>query len=82
MKNIALAKGNPVPPSNNITIFPPPGAQEVLFVGYCMNIDIIVVVLLDGTICLYKLDHEANTALLDKRIKHSEILDQANRSLK
>jgi len=38
------------------TIFPPPSAQEVIFCGYCMNLDMIFLILINGSICVYKID--------------------------
>jgi hypothetical protein len=47
------------------TIYPPPGAKEVIFLGYCMNLDRIIVVLVSGTICVYRID-ENQTTILEK----------------
>ena len=46
------------------TIYPPPGAKEVIFMGYCMNLDKIFLVLVSGTICVYRID-ETNTSILE-----------------
>lgn len=62
---------NPAPIS---TIYPPPGAKDVLFLGYCMNLEKIIVVLVNGSICVYRID-ESQNAILEKILNHNEIKD-------
>jgi hypothetical protein len=47
------------------TIFPPPSAKEVVFLSYNMNIDRIFLMLVNGTLCIYRIN-EAGTAILEK----------------
>lgn len=61
------------------TIFPPPGAKEVLFCGYSMYNGRIFVVLQDGTICVYRLEEEGDTAILDKIVESKNLRDHLNR---
>ena len=61
------------------TIFPPPGAKEVVFCGYSMLVDRIIVVLQDGTICVYRIDEEGDASILDKIIEANQIKDVNNR---
>lgn len=77
----ALKTGETPPTLVNTTIFPPPSARDVLYLGYCMNIERVFVVLVDGTVCVYRLDDELHTAVLEKRVKSSDIKDRLGRSL-
>lgn len=62
------------------TIYPPPGAKEVIFLGYCMNLDKIIVVLVSGTICVYRID-ENKTTILEKLLYSNQIKDSLSRNL-
>jgi len=62
------------------TIFPPPGAKEVMFFGNCMNLDRIFVILVDGTICIYKFENSM-AAILVKLIPKSEIKDEVSHGI-
>lgn len=68
-------------PSMKSTIFPPPGAKEVMFCGYSMLVDRIILVLLDGTICVYLLDEDGDASILDRIIESKSIKDAHNRNL-
>jgi len=54
------------------TIYPPPTAKEVSFVSYCMNLDRIFLMLVNGTICVYRIN-DADTAILEK-VSHSNMI--------
>ena len=56
-------------------IFPPPSSQDVLFCQYCMNLDRVIVVLVDGKICIYKLLLEVQEVELETSLVVSEIKD-------
>jgi hypothetical protein len=62
------------------TIYPPPGAKEVIFLGYCMNLDKIFMVLVSGTICVYRID-ETETSILEKLLYSNQIKDSFLRNL-
>lgn len=61
------------------TIFPPPGAKEVMFLNYCSNTDRIFIVLESGTICIYRLD-ETNTTILENLLHQNQIKDSLGRN--
>jgi len=62
------------------TIYPPPGAKDVMFMGYCMNKDRVFILLTTGTLCIYRFD-EGQTAILEKLMHSNEIKDIMQRSL-
>ena len=62
------------------TIYPPPGVKDVMFLGYCMNLDRIFIMLVTGTLCIYRFD-ESETAILEKLMDSNEIKDSLSRSL-
>ena len=45
------------------TIYPPPTAKEVIAVEYCRSLNKFFVLLVTGTICVYRFDKE--TAILE-----------------
>ena len=62
------------------TIFPPPSAKEVVFLSYCMNLDRIFIMLVNGTMCIYRID-STGTAILEKMHSSSMIKDRNNKTL-
>ena len=54
--SIQLQLADSVDPQTLSTIYPPPGAKDVMFVGYCMNKDRVFILLLTGTLCIYRFD--------------------------
>jgi len=64
-------------------IFPPPGAQNVLFMQYCMNLKRVILLLSHGNICLYSFDR---TGLQDPILEHvhneQDIVDSDHRKMK
>ena len=51
---------------HNTVIFPPPGAQDVRFFDYCSTLERVLVVLVDGTICVYQVDLHSNNTFLER----------------
>lgn len=62
------------------TIYPPPTAKNVVFLGYCMNLDRIFLMLVSGTICVYRIN-QAETAILEKMLQSNMIKDTAGKAL-
>jgi hypothetical protein len=60
------------------TIYPPPGAREVMFLGYCCNIDRIFIVLESGTICVYRIDD--NVTVLEILLHENQLKDNNGRN--
>lgn len=77
--SVHIQNSNWQDPSMISIIFPPPGAKEILYCGYSMKADRIILVLLDGTICVYRLDEDDDSAILDKMIHSKDIKDRLNR---
>jgi len=52
------------------TIYPPPTANDIVEIKYCMNLDKIFLLLATGMICIYGIDKKMNnSAVLEKTIK-------------
>jgi WD40 repeat protein len=62
------------------TIYPPPTAKNVVFLGYCMNLDRIFLMLVSGTICVYRIN-QAETAILEKMLQSNMIKDAIGKVL-
>ena len=62
------------------TIYPPPTAKNVVFLGYCMNLDRIFLMLVSGTICVYRIN-QAETAILEKMLQSNMIKDSSTKAL-
>ena len=46
------------------TIYPPPTAKEVSYIGYSITLERVLIMLESGTLCVYKIDKD--TAILEK----------------
>lgn len=78
--SVQLQKSDTDDPQVISTIYPPPGAKEVMFFGYCMNLDRIYLVLYTGTICVYRID-ETDTSVLERLIYSTDIKDALSKPL-
>ncbi|MDR3549303.1 MAG: hypothetical protein P4M11_13750 [Candidatus Pacebacteria bacterium] len=53
------------------TIFPPPSAKSILTLDYCFATNRVYLLLANGSICVYQIDHE--TALIENIYNVSQI---------
>lgn len=78
--SVCLQQADSRDPMTLSTIYPPPGAKDVMFMGYCSNKDRVFVVLTTGSLCIYRFD-DGQTAILEKLMHSNEIKDIMNRPL-
>lgn len=63
-------------------IYPPPEAENIVFLDYCMNLDKIMMLLSNGKICLYSFDRAgAQDPLLESVQDEKAIIDHDRRKL-
>ena len=64
-------------------IYPPPTAKDIKFFYYCMNLDRVYLMLVTGTICVYKFDRHKvqEPAQLQQLMETKNIKDSMRRSL-
>lgn len=51
------------------------------FFDYCTTLERVIVVLVDGTICVYQVDLQNNNTFLERQVSRSEVKDSAHRPL-
>lgn len=68
-------------PDTVYTIYPPPGAKEIMYFGYNTCLDRVIVVLMTGSICVYRNDNIERTSILERMIHSNQIKDNHNISL-
>jgi len=78
--SVQLQASNRDDPYQISTIYPPPGAKEVMFLGYCMNLQRIFLVLVTGSVCVYRID-KGETSILEKLLYSNQIKDSMSRYL-
>ena len=61
------------------TIYPPPGATEIIQVTQCASRNEVFLLTEQGAICIYRLDHITGTLI--KVLKASQIRDAKGQSI-
>lgn len=51
------------------------------FFDYCSTLERVLVVLVDGTICVYQVDLQNNNTFLERQVSRNEIKDSTGRPL-